>query len=135
MISPTAGVTTGSSALLSSMQKVHSGAADMGEQQLEAVGKEMEGVFLSMLLKEMRNSLEDGFFGKEGSDTYGGMFDLFIGQHLAESKPLGLSDTLLNQYTKNQGNAGRPLAEEQPVAQSSESPAIENRTSSTSVVA
>ncbi|MFN3191403.1 MAG: rod-binding protein [Aureliella sp.] len=134
MISPTAGVTTGSSALLSSMQKVNRGAEDFGEQQMEAVGKEMEGVFLSMLLKEMRNSLEDGFFGKEGSDTYGGMFDMFIGQHLAESKPLGLSDTLLNQYKKNQSSFGAS-PDSVTTAQSSESIEAPISISSKSVVA
>ncbi len=70
--------------------------------RIEAVGVEFESVFLSMMIKEMRSSLEGGgFFGEETSDTYGGMFDLFIGKHLAESKPLGISDLLLEQYGKS----------------------------------
>ncbi|NND96457.1 MAG: hypothetical protein HKN47_03905 [Pirellulaceae bacterium] len=77
-----------------------------GAQQIEAVGVEFESVFLSMMMKEMRNSLEGGgFFGEESSDTYGGMFDLFIGKHLAASKPLGISDMLLEQYKKSQLSA------------------------------
>ena len=73
------------------------------EEQIAAVGVEFEGVFLSMMLKEMRNSLENGgFFGEEGSDTYGGMFDLFIGKHLASSQPLGISELLVEQYQKSQ---------------------------------
>ena len=70
-------------------------------QEIESVGTEFESVFLSMMLKEMRNSLEGGgFFGEDGSDTYGGMFDLFIGKHLAQAKPLGIADMLLEQYKK-----------------------------------
>ena len=72
------------------------------QNRIEAVGVEFESVFLSMMIKEMRNSLDGGgFFGEESSDTYGGMFDLFIGKHLAESKPLGISDLLLEQYNKS----------------------------------
>ncbi|MFK7737091.1 MAG: rod-binding protein [Pirellulaceae bacterium] len=105
MIGSTAGLSTGATALLPSLQNIGSTGVDATEQRMEKVGEELEGVFVSMLLKEMRNSLEDGLFGQEGSDTYGGMFDMFIGQHLADSKPLGISDVLLNQYRQNQKSA------------------------------
>ena len=80
--------------------KIHDPAA------MESVGKDFESVFLSMMIKEMRNSLDGGFFGEESSDTYGGMFDLFIGQHLADSKPLGIADMLLDQYRQQQSKGG-----------------------------
>lgn len=83
--------------------------------KIESVGVEFEGVFLSMMLKEMRNSLEGGgFFGEESSDTYGGMFDLFIGKHLAEAKPLGISDMLLEQYSKGNSMPGNADVTSQP---------------------
>ncbi|WP_182870011.1 rod-binding protein [Rhodopirellula sp. JC639] len=69
---------------------------------MEELGTEFESVFLSMLMKEMRNSLEDGLFGGDGSDSFGGMFDQFIGQHLAQSKAIGVSDLLVQQYSKTQ---------------------------------
>ena len=73
------------------------------DERLESVGKDFEGVFLSLLLKEMRGTLENGgFFGEENSDSYGGMFDLFIGQHLADSTPLGIAELVLNSYKQNQ---------------------------------
>lgn len=71
-------------------------------EKLEAVGTDFESVFMSMMIKEMRNSLDGGFFGEESSDTYGGMFDLFIGKHLAESRPLGIANMMLEQYQKTQ---------------------------------
>ena len=87
-------------------------AASNGEspslEQMKELGTEFESVFLSMLLKEMRNSLEDGFFGSEGSDSFGGMFDMFIGQHLAKSNALGVGDLLVQQYTKGQADGQEP---------------------------
>jgi len=67
------------------------------KEQIEHVANEFESVFLSMMLKEMRNTLdqkEGGLFGGEGSDSFGGMFDLFMGQHLAASQPLGIADAV-----------------------------------------
>jgi Rod binding domain-containing protein len=69
--------------------------------QVQKSGEEFEGVFLSLMLKEMRNTLDGGFFGEESSDTYGGMFDMFVGQDLAKSQPLGISKILLESYSKN----------------------------------
>lgn len=69
--------------------------------QIKKAGEDFEGVFLSLMLKEMRNTLEGGFFGEESSDTYGGMFDLFVGQDLAKSQPLGISKLMLESYSKN----------------------------------
>ncbi|MEL6108155.1 MAG: rod-binding protein [Planctomycetota bacterium] len=76
----------------------------MTPEQIDSVATDFEGVFLSLMLKEMRKSLDEGgFFSGESSDTYGGMFDLFIGQHLAESKPLGIGQMLVDQYQKHAG--------------------------------
>ena len=64
---------------------------DATAQGLEAVSGEFESVFYSMMLKTMRNSLtEGGLFGGEKSDSMGGMFDLFMSQHLAKAQPLGI---------------------------------------------
>ncbi len=64
---------------------------------IEEASSEFESVFLSLMLKEMRNTLdseEGGLFGGDGSDTYGGMFDMFMGQHLSEASPLGIGDAI-----------------------------------------
>ena len=72
------------------------------KSEIEAVASEFEGVFLSMVMKEMRQTLsEGGFFEGESSDSFGGMFDMFVGEHLAKSQPLGISQLLLQQYEKN----------------------------------
>jgi flagellar protein FlgJ len=58
------------------------------------------------MLKEMRNTLDQengGLFAGEGSDTYGGMFDMYMSQHLAKSQPLGIGNAVgraLQGYTQ-----------------------------------
>jgi len=59
--------------------------------QLQHVAQEFDAVFYSMLLKEMRQTVgEDGLFGGDQGDTLGGLFDLFMGKHLAQSSELGI---------------------------------------------
>ena len=77
-----------------------------GSEQIESVGVEFESVFLSMMLKEMRNSLEGGLFSGEGSDSYGGMFHMFIGKHMAETSPLGIGEMLVQQYSNSKPSVG-----------------------------
>ncbi len=75
------------------------GAATSGRQsQNAAAAKEFEAVFLSMLIKQMRDTLEEGIFSGDASDTYGGLFDMYMGEHLAAANPLGLATIIENQY-------------------------------------
>jgi Rod binding domain-containing protein len=55
------------------------------------LGSQFESLFVSMMLKEMRQTVsEDGLFAGDSSDTYGGLFDMFLGQHMAQGSPLGI---------------------------------------------
>jgi Rod binding domain-containing protein len=57
-----------------------------------SAANDFESLFIAMLLKEMRQTTEgEGLFGGEASDTYGGLFDLYMSQHLANAGGLGLS--------------------------------------------
>jgi flagellar hook-basal body protein len=57
-----------------------------------------ESLFLSMLLKEMRQDLEpETMFGEENSDVLGGLFDFDLGQHLAKSGGLGIAAMVKHQ--------------------------------------
>lgn len=68
----------------------------------DKAAKDFEGVFTSMMLKEMRQSLEKGsMFGEDTSDIFGGMFDQFIGQHVSDSGGMGMAKMVkeaLNKY-------------------------------------
>jgi Rod binding domain-containing protein len=68
----------------------------------QEVASQFEGVFVSMLLKELRQTLQDGLFGGDQSDTYGALFDLHLGQHLADRGALGIRQMVLSQYQANQ---------------------------------
>ncbi len=63
------------------------------------MASEMEATFLSMLLKEMRQTLEPdgGLFPGDSGDVQGGLFDLYIGKHIAETGGVGLATSLLRQ--------------------------------------
>src|SRR5215510_9375547 len=64
-----------------------------GHQSAERVAQEFESVFTSIMLKEMRKTLETGsLFGEDSSDIYGGMFDQFMGQHMSNAGGMGLAN-------------------------------------------
>ena len=65
--------------------------------------EEFEGVFMSMMIKQLRETNNgDGFFPGDHSDTYGGMFDMFMGQHLARGSQTGLESLFESTSAKNQ---------------------------------
>jgi Rod binding domain-containing protein len=74
--------------------------------------KDFEGLFMSMIIKELRQtSSGDGLFAGDASDTYGGMFDMFLGNELTEGKGLGLeslfrSSTAIRQLEQQTGHSG-----------------------------
>lgn len=69
----------------------------------DKAAKDFEGVFMSMMLKEMRQSLEKGsMFGEDSSDIFGGMFDQFIGQHMADSGGMGMAKMVREALSKYQ---------------------------------
>ena len=80
------------------------GIAD--DSKMEGAATEFEGLFLSMMLKEMRNSLsEDSLFGGESSDVYGGLFDMMLSQSMAETQPLGIAKLLQSQMGYKSDNS------------------------------
>jgi flagellar protein FlgJ len=69
----------------------------------QQVGEDFEAVFMSMLLKQLRSSMsEDGLFSGDKSDTYGGIFDLFLGKHVAAASPLGVGQ-MVQSYLESTG--------------------------------
>jgi flagellar protein FlgJ len=95
MIGPTLGFSSQLSAPLGMTGTV---LDERHKPSLKDAAQGFESVFLSMLLKEMRQTLEPGsLFGKDSSDIYGGLFDQFMSQHLAQGKGMGLAQALLKQ--------------------------------------
>jgi Rod binding domain-containing protein len=75
---------------------IDANVASLAENRLNRTAKEFEATFLSLLLKEMRQTLEPdgGLFPGDEGDVQGGMFDLFLSQHLADAGGLGLASVI-----------------------------------------
>ena len=57
--------------------------------------REFEAVFASLLLKQMRQSLGgESLIPSDNGDIVGGMFDLYLGQHISAAGGLGLTELL-----------------------------------------
>lgn len=70
-------------------------------ENIDHVAEEFEAVFMSMLIKQMRETLpEGGFFGSESSDSFGGLFDLYMGQHMSKSGDIGIG-SMVKKYLNN----------------------------------
>jgi len=71
---------------------VKSGNRDSAKSaKIDKAIEQFEGVFMSMIIKQLRESGSgEGLFPGDASDTYGGMFDSFMGDHLAKSSHTGL---------------------------------------------
>jgi Rod binding domain-containing protein len=60
-------------------------------RSIERVAEEFESLFVSMVLKEMRQTLEPGtLFGSDSSDSYGGLFDMYLSSHVVRAGGLGV---------------------------------------------
>src|SRR5688572_22962894 len=67
------------------------------------IASDFESVFVSLVLKEMRQTLEPGtLFGNDSGDLYGGLFDLFLGKHLVQAGGLGIGD-MVKHYLNGHG--------------------------------
>ena len=57
------------------------------------VAADFEALFVSLVLKEMRQTLEPGtLVGGDVGDSYGSLFDLYLGKHLAEAGGFGVAE-------------------------------------------
>jgi Rod binding domain-containing protein len=88
--------------LTSDPQLLAAQANSRNPHSVDAVANSFESMFLSEILKEMRQTLDNGgFFSQDSSDIYGGLFDLFLGQHLAQSGGLGIAAMVKRQLEMN----------------------------------
>ena len=81
-------------ALQAQTESLAEGLVQASPEQVQEIASDFESLFISLLLKEMRQTLDGGFFGGDGADVYGGIFDMTMGRHLAESKILGVGDMI-----------------------------------------
>lgn len=78
------------------------GATSSGKDQLSKVAADFESLFASQILKEMRKTLDpETMFGGDSADVYGGMFDMFLGQQMAQNGGFGLAKMLRETLQKS----------------------------------
>ncbi|HVS20099.1 MAG TPA: rod-binding protein [Planctomycetota bacterium] len=72
-------------------QRLGAARRELGRGEVGDAAREFERLFATLLVKEMRSTLPEGFFGGgAGSDVFDGWFDEHLGASLAEGRGLGL---------------------------------------------
>ena len=84
------------------MLRTPDGAADP-----DAIGQAFESMFATLLIKQMRESLEDGLFGNDPGDVLGGLFDHYLGGHMAASGGFGIG-AMIRRQLEMQTASGQP---------------------------
>lgn len=90
-------------------------SADAGPpppENREKAAEELEKLFVSLLVKEMRQTLPEGFFAKgPGSDVYSGFFDQMMSEALTAGRGTGLKDQILAGWNTTGPSATPPESE------------------------
>lgn len=94
-----------------SLNELKSKAGQDPAANLRPVARQVEGMFVQMMLKSMREALpKDGLFSSDSSRMYTSMYDQQIAQQMTAGKGLGLADMMVKQMGGEQ--AAQPAASE-----------------------
>ncbi|MAG56271.1 MAG: hypothetical protein CMJ83_08280 [Planctomycetes bacterium] len=70
---------------------------DLKGRNKEDAAQELEQLFLTLLVKEMRETLPEGFFAKgPATSVYAGLFDQVLAESLASGKGTGLRQAIVD---------------------------------------
>lgn len=73
------------------------------QAHLRPVARQVEGMFVQMMLKSMREALpKDGLFGSDQTRLYTSMYDQQIAQQMTAGKGLGLAEEMVRQMQLQQ---------------------------------
>lgn len=85
------------------------GKAAHSSETLRQAAQSFEALFYSLLIKQLRHSsqeLGEGFFAGDQADIFGGLFDLYLGQFLAQRQQLGIGQLIERHYRHHPPVAG-----------------------------
>ncbi|SCC25956.1 flagellar protein FlgJ [Kosakonia oryzendophytica] len=86
-----------------SLNELKSKAGQDPKANLRPVARQVEGMFVQMMLKSMRDALpKDGIFSSDSTRLYTSMYDQQIAQQMTAGKGLGLADMMVKQMTDEQ---------------------------------
>ena len=87
-----------------SLRRLESAGRDLRRGDVGDSAREFERLFATLLVKEMRATLPEGFFGGgAGSDVFDGWLDEHLGSSLAEGRGLGMRIALERDLGTKQG--------------------------------
>ena len=79
------------------------------QSSLKQVAKQFEGIFIQMMLKSMRDaSMGDAIFDSDQSKLYRDMFDKQVALDMANSKGIGIADSLVRQLGPKPSEKSQP---------------------------
>ena len=79
------------------------------QTSLKQVAKQFEGIFIQMMLKSMRDaSMGDAIFDSDQSKLYRDMFDKQVALDMANSKGIGIADSLVRQLGTKTAATNKP---------------------------
>lgn len=88
------------------LAKLKQGAREQSPEAIKSVAKQFESVFLTMVLKSMRQAkLSDGILDSKQSEFYRDMYDQQMALQLAGNPGVGLADVIAKQLTPKPKNA------------------------------
>ena len=86
--------------------RISSASRSADESVPEVAAREMESLFATILVAELRKGLGEGFFGEgAGADTFNGWFDEQLGASIASRGSLGLADQVRESIIREQSAA------------------------------
>jgi|GEM_PF-1961961 Rod binding domain-containing protein len=109
--------------------------AAKSKEALRQAALSFEALFYSTLIKQLRQTtqeLGEGLFAGDEADIFGGLFDYYLGQFLAQRQQLGIGRLIQEHYERWQTGAAK-LSQETPEASGSE-PRLSNSPRATSSV-
>ncbi|MCS7014963.1 MAG: hypothetical protein RMJ19_06625 [Gemmatales bacterium] len=76
---------------------------DQSRRAMHQAAKSFEAIFASLIVKHLRTSTQEmgeGLFAGDEADIYGGLFDYYLGQFLAQGRGLGIARLIEEQYAR-----------------------------------
>ena len=75
------------------------------EQELRALAKQFEAIFVNQLMKSMRKTLpKEGMLSSFSGDMYNSMFDEEVAGEMSKGRGMGLADVLYTQLSRMNGS-------------------------------
>lgn len=84
-------------------QALESRAPESQKRQLRELCEQMEGIFLAVLMRQMRQTIWKNDFLPEGAgeDIFRGLYELEVGERMAQRGGFGISDALFEQLERS----------------------------------